>query len=422
MKTDAMYAEEIEPLNEDFDGTIKDLEKLSEMDTIKIEINEGLEEALRELESLRDQFSKKDSANLLNLCKNVVFDTITGQFEFAVMFIQTQRGEKTTTADKQNYEKNKANNDGSGDRQDMLFTPKEYGKLLATGGKDAANMAAYAALHVTMRELTQAVFEEIRITFREKGKESLKDIFIRFKERMGGVIAKIKSKWKDIFKGSLESAITSILSNIVVFIIDIFAVTLKKIAMMISVGFISLCQAVRILVRPPEGMDREEVNYQAAKVFTAGLITAASLGLNAAIEKLLQTIPGFLFPIPSIWNGPRTISDILAVTLSALAGGILSTITLYFMDKCRNSGKKETLQIQLVTQSGVVAHYKIAQTWVVLGEAYRSIGEEIKNSSKTLKQTQDEINKSGSETDVALKGLHNIIEKLQKRTKKRGAT
>lgn len=535
---------------------------MSELDTIKIEINEGLEEALKELDSLHDKFSKEDSAKLLDLCKTTVIETITGQFGLASLFIETKDGGNVTTshnfekgitssgADKQKYESYDANknrkwkdvrdsvgyddplpkkrkeafktqeviidaytgkplpkdgrahldhivsaseieknaknhlfktpeerakiatndknlawtegsaNQSKGDAsmKEWLDTPDKQGgtkeerfgidrdmalkedkkarqyikkeitvaavkkyssELLVTGGKDAANMAAYSALGIIIRELTQAVFEEIRTTFRERGKETLKEIFIRFKERIGVVIANIKAKWKDIFKGSIEAGITSFLSNIVVFIINLFATTLKKIVSMIRAGFVSLCQAVKMLAKPPEGIDSEEANYQALKILTAGLIGAASLGLSAGIEKLLQAIPGLqplmMFPVPSIGKEPRTVSDILAITLSALAGGILTTIVLYFMDKCRAEGKKDKLRIQLMTQSGVVVQYKIAQTYCVLADAYTFIGDHAEYEMTALAETMSKIQESGKTVDRAADKYEGTLRKLRER-------
>ncbi|MHB9292199.1 hypothetical protein Holit_01293 [Hollandina sp. SP2] len=560
--TQTMEDEEVDYLNKDFTGTVEELDKLSEH-TVKIEINEGLEEALKELEALHDQFSTEDSSRLLDLCKNTVIETITGQFGLAGMFIQTQDGGSVTTthnfekgitateSDHQKYETYKVTDDGSRDWQEVrkssgydvpfrgkrkeafqnqdkiidAYTGKELPKdgrahldhivsakeiesnaknhlfktleerakmatndknlawteasanqskgaqsmkewldkqggtkgerfgidremalkkdvkarqyikteitvaaakkysmeLMTTGGKDAALMAAYSALGVVMRELTQAVFHEIHVTFKQRGKETLKEIFVRFKEHIREVITDLKATWKDILKGSFEAGITSFLSNIVVFIINLFATTLKKIVAMIRAGFVSLCQAIKMLVNPPDGMDREEANYQALKILTAGLIGAASLGLSVGIEKLLQSIPGLqplmMFPIPSIGKESRTVSDILAVTLSALAGGLLTTIVLYFMDKCRNAGKKDKLQIQLVAQSGVVVQYKIAQTWCVMDEAYHFLGEKAKEGAIMLKAAHDEIEKSGEEVKRSVNDFHNTVEKLKQKRK-----
>jgi hypothetical protein len=564
--TSTLFNEEpVDYLNDDFSDTINDLDKLSELDTIKIEINEGLEEALIELESLHDQFSEEDSAKLLDLCKNTVIETITGQFGLSSLFIDAKDGGNVTTAhnfkkgitssdaDKQKYETYQANNNGSRNWHDIrksggyddplsqkrkqafknqeviidaytgkplpkdgrahldhivsakeiesnaknhlfktpeerarmatndknlafteasanqsksdspmkewLDTPnkqggtkgerfgidrekalkadkdarqyikkeitvatvKKYGtELLTTGGKDAANMAAYSALGVIIREFTQAVFEEIRTTFRERGKETLKEIFIRFKERMGAVIADIKAKWKDIFKGSLESGITAFLSNMLIFAINLFATTLKKIVTMIRAGFVSLCQAIKMLANPPEGMDREEANYQALKILTAGLIGAASLGLSAAIGAFLKAIPGLqplmLFPVPLI---NKTVSDVLATTLSALAGGILTTIVLYFMDKCRAEGKKDKLRIQLIAQSGLVVQYKIAQTYCVLGDAYTFLGNRVEHEASRLAKAHVAIQESGTAADKAADKFEETLAKFRHRTKEK---
>lgn len=131
-----MDDEKVDYLNEDFDQTIEELDTLSELDIVKIEINEGLEEALKELDSLHDQFSTEDSAQLLDLCKTTVIESITGQFGLAGMFIQAKDGGSVTTAhnfengitatesDKEKYDAYKANNDGSKRWED---TRKEVG-------------------------------------------------------------------------------------------------------------------------------------------------------------------------------------------------------------------------------------------------------------------------------------------------------
>lgn len=248
-------------------------------------------------------------------------------------------------------------------------------KLLVTGGKDAAMMATYYALGGVLRDLMQGIMIEVRLTFEQKGQESFKEIFMRSKNRLQEILARLKNKWKDIFKGSLEVAITAFLSNIVIFVINLFFTTLKKIISMIRTGFVSLCQAVKLLTNLPVDMPKEEVYYQALKILTAGIIGAASLGLSAVIEKGLQAIPGLqllmMFPIPSFGKEQRTVSDVIAITISALAGGLLTTIVLYFMDKCRASAEHDKLQIQLIAQSGVAVQCEVAKTWCTMDEAYK---------------------------------------------------
>ena len=60
-------------------------------------MNEQLEESINELNALKDQISQKDSATLLELCKDNVIETITGQFGLASLFINSQDGGNVTT-------------------------------------------------------------------------------------------------------------------------------------------------------------------------------------------------------------------------------------------------------------------------------------------------------------------------------------
>ena len=134
------------------------------------------------------------------------------------------------------------------------------------------------------------------------------------------------------------------------------------------------------------------------KILTAGIIGAASLGLGAVIEKGLQAIPGLqplmMFPIPSWGKEPRTVSDVLSVTLSALAGGLMTTVVLYFMDKCMASAKHDKLQIQLIAQSGVVVQCEVAKTWCTMDDAYKFFKMKVFEISQIFKNTEEELDKS----------------------------
>ncbi|MGG7047740.1 MULTISPECIES: hypothetical protein [unclassified Campylobacter] len=304
-----------------------------------------------------------------------------------------------------------------------LKAVKKYSKeLLQTGGKDAAKMAAYTAIGVIMRDLVQGIMIELRITFEKKGDETLKEMFNRFKARLGEILAQVKEKWKDIFTGSLEAGITAFLSNIVVFVINLFATTLKRFVAIIRAGFVSLVQAIKILANPPADMPQDEVSYQALKVLMAGLIGALSLGLTEAIEKLLLSVPllGSIMSLPLPF-GEQTVGDAIAVTMSALCGGLLTTIALYFMDKVQSEKKESRLQIQLMTKSGVIVHLKVAQTWCVLGNAYDEFFADARQNALELQQTKDEIEQSSRETSAAVSDsiskMQNLRDRLSKITK-----
>lgn len=295
---------------------------------------------------------------------------------------------------------------------------KKYStELMATGATDAAMMVASSAFGVILRDLCSGIMTEVRITFEKKGTESFKEIFRRFKARLQSILSELKHKWREILPASFGQGIIAFLSNIVVFVINLFATTLKKIVMMIRAGFVSLCEAVKMLAYPPAGMTREEANFQAMKILTAGLIGAASLVLSAAIEKLLQSIPGLqplmMFPIPSFGGEPRTVSDILAVTISSLVGGVITTIVLYFMDRARENAKRCKWQIQMVAQSGVVVQCQIAKTWCTLEEGYRFLYQKTEEMYHTFNDAKHTIDESSAAVENKISELDSVMEKLR---------
>ena len=299
-------------------------------------------------------------------------------------------------------------------------TFKKYStELLQTGAKDAAKMALYSSIGVVLNEFSKALFRTIKEIFSNYKNESLKELFIRFKVNIKEVVEKLKNEWKDIFSNSIEGAVTAFFSNLLVFAINLFATTLKKLVSMIRAGFVSLVQAVKIMVNPPENMTFEEASYQAAKIMITGLIGAASLGLAAAVEKFLQAIPGLqpimMFPIPFLEN--QTVSDVLAVTLTSVLAGVLTTIVIYSMDKFKDNNKKSTLQIQLVRKSGLVVEYKTIQSWFVLKDAYMFLDKVNDEAIEKIKNTEEQLNNSKKEIKNSRDLLNEKMLELKQITK-----
>lgn len=289
---------------------------------------------------------------------------------------------------------------------------KKYSKeLLTTGCKDITKIMAYTVIGVAMREIAQGAITEIKLAFKQRGKESFGEIWVRFKTRMSEILDSLKSKWKDLVAGSIEEGLTSFISNLGVFLINVFATTLKRFVAMIRAGFVSLKEAVKILVNPPRGLDKDEVGYQAVKVLTAGLIGALSLGLSEAIDKFLLSIPVltpiFSFIVPVIG---KSVGDIVSACLSAILGGVLTTIVIYFMDKLHSQSKADKIQIQLVTKSGEISAYQVALSWVALSEAYDEFFVDVKQSITKLANTIRIVRDSSQETSMA---VSNFIDKMQ---------
>lgn len=305
--------------------------------------------------------------------------------------------------------------------KEYYTSPKPYIELAKTGGKDAAKMGLYSAFGVVLEDFIRGMMIELKKTFKEFGNESIKEIFKRFVERIQIIWEDIKAKWKDILKGSFEGAIQAFLSNIVTFVINTFYHTVQSLVRIIRAGFTSLYKAVKTLVNPPKDIPQEEVMFEASKILVAGMISSLTMLGAESIKTWLLTIPP-LAPILSIpmpftrknedGEPNETLGDAVALCISAAGGAILSTIALYYMDKWNNDSKASKLQIQIMTQGGVVVQYKIAQTWLTLHDAYVYFDEVVQDSKKTLQEAYTEITQSGEKAQEAVNKARKATDEL----------
>lgn len=289
---------------------------------------------------------------------------------------------------------------------------KPYKELANTTLIDIQNIAKgglKSAVAIVMIEVVRALFFELRATFKNFGNESLKDIFKRLKERAKIVFENIKVNFKGIFEGSIEQSIGAFLSNLALFVINIFYTTAKRLASLIRAGFGSLIRAIKILANPPANMPKEDVAFEAAKVFAAGIITALNFLFAEGIDKLIKTICPFLAPI----------SEPVSITMSALIGGILSTVALYYLDKWRSKDKEAKIQVQIMTKSGEIVQFKLAQSYFVLKDAYEYLGFAWQKTAQNLQSVQSEIEASSLRVKTSLNELDGKMNELRNFTKEK---
>lgn len=289
---------------------------------------------------------------------------------------------------------------------------KPYKEAVITGAKDAGKMAIHSAIGVILKEFIEGMSIELKILFKEFGNESLKDIFKRFAERLKKIWANLREKWKDIIAGSFEAGIVAFFSNLVVFAINIVFTTIKKVVRIIRAGFASLCQAVKTLF--DKNIPKDERMNAAAKVFITGIIGAFAMLSSEFITKWLYTIPGLnaILVVPLPFSN-ETIGEALGLCISAALGAVLSTIAIYYMDKWANDRKIAGLQIQMVTQSGVVVRCQVIKSWFSLLDAWRFLELAIDDTQKKLDDMKQAIQSSHENTQQSINRLENKLNELK---------
>lgn len=291
---------------------------------------------------------------------------------------------------------------------------KPYKQALITGAKDGAKMAAYTALGLVLKEFLIELFNGLKTIFKDFGNKSFRDIYHEFKTRMNNVYEKLKAEIKGILASSLEAGLLAFFSNFIVFLCNIVFTTLKRLVHIIRAGFNSLYQAVKFIINPPKNVSKEDVLYEASKIFITGLIASITMLSSEAIEKFLYAVPGLgtllITPLPF---SNDTIGSALSLCISAAAGAVLSTIVIYYMDQFRNKGKDSKIYLQLVTTSGVAVQYKTAQSYFALLDGYHFLSAEAQRMQAIFKAHKDEYEESHKKVEESPNKLDNALFRLR---------
>ena len=309
------------------------------------------------------------------------------------------------------YNESKENIDKKADNT-YYTSAKPYKEALITGAQDAGKMALHTAIGEILKEFIIGMSDELKTLFKEFGNESLGDIFKRFAKRLKQIWANLRARWKDIIAGSFEAGIVAFFGNLVVFVINIFFTTLKRIVQIIRAGFTSLYQAVKKLF--DKNTPRDERLFEASKIFVAGLIGAVTMLSGEYITAWLKAIPGInaLFNIPLPFLN-ETIGDALVLCISAALGAVLSTIAIYYMDKWANDKKIAGLQIQMVAQSGVVVRCQVVKSWFSLLDAWRFLEFTIEDTQRKLNNARLAIESSHSKAQQSIDELQDKLDELK---------
>lgn len=143
------------------------------------------------------------------------------------------------------------------------------------------------------------------------------------------------------------------------------------------------------------------------------LVGSIEAGIVAFFSNLIVFLIKKIFTMKQQRCLGESVGDTIALSITAAAGAVLSTIAIYYMDKFRNGDKVGKLHMQLATQSGVCVQYKTAQSYFVLYDAHCFVAQEYK---RTMQSLQDEKVKYEQRQKVLNEELDGL-ERLTKQAK-----
>ena len=280
---------------------------------------------------------------------------------------------------------------------------KKYSKELTTtslsvGGKTFL----YSAIGQVSLEFVRAVFDSLIEAFKNRHTKTLSEVLEIFKSHIREAIDHIKSNWKEILSNSFEGALMNVLNNLLVFVINLVATTLKNVVSMIRAGFTTVCSAIKLLCNPPRNMTEDERNDAICKILVFGMIEVSSLALTESITSLLQTL-----------GLPKNITDALVYPMTALMGGIVASVILGIMQKAKSDAKKEKLHVTLIAQNNVVLQSQIIQNWCILAQGNYLLKEKSEQFEETMTTIESEMNKREEEIESSLNETDNILKQIR---------
>lgn len=198
------------------------------------------------------------------------------------------------------------------------------GEIARRGMKDGLKVGArqgrQQALARLLSEVISAVFDEVKDVFEngwKGGKYDLKWLDV-LKERLDRVMGDILAKWKDVAVAFGTGWLSGFLSATVTALLNMFVRTGKNIVRVIREGFMSIVNAIKVLLRPPDNMNLGEAAHEASKVFATGLAVTGGILAGEAIEEWLTGVP---------------FADLLASVLGGLVSGLGSLFVVFMLDK-----------------------------------------------------------------------------------------
>lgn len=213
--------------------------------------------------------------------------------------------------------------------QEYYTSKKFVANVAKTGITEGAKMGLQQAVGIVMVEFFTLLFDEVIDVYKNGFKTSYSDqTFLNaLKTRINNIATKLKERWKELAKKTLEVGImgfiSGFISNLATVAINMFVTTSKRIVRIIREGIFSLFRAVKLLLFPPSGMSFEDAFHEAKKLIATSVVISIGILIEGYVDTLTKSIPIV---------GTLNLGSILVGAITAFATALI----VYYIDKKQN--------------------------------------------------------------------------------------
>jgi len=191
----------------------------------------------------------------------------------------------------------------------------------ATGVKQGIAVGERQAIGLIIYEFQDSLLIAMKAYFKKyKSLKTLHEKIEEFKQACIYIKNHMISKAKKILASFVDGFINGFIANLVTVFINAFATTAKNIVRILNEGIYSLIKAVKILIKPPDGLTKKEAVLEASKVIAASVIATLGAMLTESFVVYLKTTP--FAPFANLVGG----------VLGGILTGIVSVTVVYAID------------------------------------------------------------------------------------------
>ena len=222
------------------------------------------------------------------------------------------------------------------------YTSSNFGKdLLTSSANVGVRMGLRQAVGFLLTEVVFTVMDE----FKKLKTEKLDEIFAAISNGIKKGFENAKLKYKELISKFKDGVIAGIIGSLTTTLTNIFFTTSKNIIRVIRQSWVSLVEALKIVLFNPDNLPFGERMRAVAKIFA----TTASVIVSIVVREVLTKIGIAAIPV---------VGDVLVTFIEILSMGLTSCTLLYFLDRSEMVNKAVNFLNNLPTISNALYYYK----------------------------------------------------------------
>lgn len=285
--------------------------------------------------------------------------------------------------------------------QNLKLLKKQAGEFVTEGGSEAGVLAVRQIVGIILKDLATGLIEDVKTVLR-KGFRSVEHLLMLLRKRLNSLAEMIITKWMDYLADGLSAALSGLMSTLVTLVINSFLTTAKRVVTIIRESTLAVVRSIKMIVAPPAGFSANQVAIEVLKLLSGGLVASATLLLQEAVAKAIETVP-LIAPFAQ---------DISGVLVAILGGG-MGLLTVLFFDRVKSRIAFHNKALADLHRGHAVALLKVMKIRMIFNDASLYVSETTERLELCLVDSWASINESAGNADESVAEFSRAIDRFR---------